>query len=875
MQRLVICLLCWFFLCVAAQGQGTATYSVVFTATWSTTTHPQSFPPSPHFSGLIGGIHNDNVTFWATGEVASPGIKAMAELGSKNPLRTEVEQSITDGMAEAVLSGGGIGRSPGSQRMQFTITPDFPLVTLVSMLAPSPDWFVGVRGHSLLEDGQWKQSDEVTLFVYDAGTDSGHSYTSPNQATNPPELITRLEDFPFLVDGVVEPVGTFTFTLENVEQPTTGFFRTQGKEIVNREGEPVAIKGLGLGGWLLPEGYMLHFPASETLGPGSLRNMREKIAELIGEDGAEEFFTLYRENYVAEKDIKAIAAWGFDHVRLPFHYNIFYDLESETFLEEGFDLLDTFLDWCRTYGLDVILDMHAAPGAQNEGDISDSDGEARLWTEPEKYWPPTIKIWAEIAGRYANEPLIIGYDLINEPVLPAQKPDGTPIPTSDLRDLYVEITEAIREVDTNHMVFIEGNYYATTFDEYLQVPFDDNMVYAFHKYWNPPDQGTINYLIDLRNNTNVPLWLGETGENSNYWYYGVIQLMDRQDPAIGWNWWTHKKIETITSPLSAPFAPGYEDVLEYWRGNKPRPSNEVARRGLLGMARGLDLDNCVLRPGVLASLTDPDYNTLREPFKEHVIPGNVFAVDYDVGNHGTTYHDSDLMNVGGGTTGNSGYQYRNDGVDIEISTDPEGFDYNVGWTERLEYLTYTVTVEESTGYDIDIRVASLGDGGQFRLYLNDDQIGESVTVNNTGGWQNWRSQKLSNVLLPAGTHILKLLVVQGGFNVNRMRFTKHLGTAQEEVAELPAEPRLLQAYPNPFSDHVRIVFESPGSVRARLEVYDILGRKMLVTPLQEYPAGKSTVTLRPDLAAGMYMFRLMLQDAHSVHEFSQPLVLSK
>ena len=149
---------------------------VVFASTWSANTHPASFPANPHFSGLIGGTHGDNVTFWAEGSLASDGIKNMAELGSKTPLDSEVEAAIQAGTADGLLSGGGILLSPGSVELTFDVNVDFPLVTLVSMVAPSPDWFVGVSSLSLLEEGSWVSSLAVQLFAYDAGTDSGVIY---------------------------------------------------------------------------------------------------------------------------------------------------------------------------------------------------------------------------------------------------------------------------------------------------------------------------------------------------------------------------------------------------------------------------------------------------------------------------------------------------------------------------------------------------------------------------------------------------------------------------------------------------------------------------------------------------------------------------
>jgi hypothetical protein len=193
---------------------GVATYTVTFESTWSAVSHPDSFPPNPHFSGLIGAGHNGTVSFWSEGELASPGIKNMAETGSKSPFTDEIAAAIAAGSADRTLSGDGIGTSPGTVSLTFDITEQFPLVTLVSMVAPSPDWFVGISSLNLLESSEWIESLSVELFAYDAGTDSGTTYTSADMATDPPENIARINSAPFLVNDEVPLLGTFTFTLQ-------------------------------------------------------------------------------------------------------------------------------------------------------------------------------------------------------------------------------------------------------------------------------------------------------------------------------------------------------------------------------------------------------------------------------------------------------------------------------------------------------------------------------------------------------------------------------------------------------------------------------------------------------------------------------------
>ena len=192
----------------------TARYQVVFNATWSQTTHPTNWPAGAHWSGLVGGTHNAAVHFWREGETASEGIRLMAERGQQATLLSEIAPAIASGTAHLPLAGGGIGTSPGSVTLTFpqAMNRDYPLVTLVSMIAPSPDWFAGVDSLSLITNGNWATSLTVTLYGYDAGTDSGPSYASPDQVTVPRGVVTRFAGFPAIQDGDLVPFGTFAFT---------------------------------------------------------------------------------------------------------------------------------------------------------------------------------------------------------------------------------------------------------------------------------------------------------------------------------------------------------------------------------------------------------------------------------------------------------------------------------------------------------------------------------------------------------------------------------------------------------------------------------------------------------------------------------------
>jgi hypothetical protein len=635
-----------------------------------------------------------------------------------------------------------------------------------------------------------------------------------------------------------------------IQNGNAQFLQASGTDIVDSTGTPVLLRGYGLGGWLVPEGYMLHIP-----GYGSPTYIDSLVRDLIGGQFANQFWNTYRANYVTEEDIQLIAQWGFNSIRLPFHYKNFYDDSLGIFRPEGFALLDTLLRWCENNQLYLILDMHCAPGGQNKDNISDSDGiEARLWTEPGFYQPMTIKIWKEIARRYVNDPRIGGYDFINEPVLPQGYSNQV------LRDFYIELTDSVRSVDPNHLIFIEGNWYATDFN-LLTPPWDSNMAYSFHKYWSITNTGSIQYLLDIRSQFNVPLWMGESGENSNVWYYESRILYENNN--VGWCWWAHKKLETITSPLSARIDPGYDAVLNYWRGSAPRPSQSTAVAALMQMAENLRLQHCDSRPGVLKALFDPDFGNLPEPYETLTIPGTIPAVYYDYGSIAIGYSDADFKNVNGpgGGVWNQGWNFRNDGVDIEPSSDPQGFTYNVGWIEDNEWLKYTVNVNTSGTYRAAFRVASTSSIGRIRIYMNNQPLSNVVPIPNTGGWQNWVTVNVENLQLNAGTHELIISFPTGGYNLNQMTFSITSTSIDEDKGSIQQKYELEQNYPNPFNPSTEIQFHLPENSMVELTILNLQGEIVEKIVNQYMIAGSYSVKYEASgLSSGIYFYRLKTEN---------------
>ena len=585
-----------------------------------------------------------------------------------------------------------------------------------------------------------------------------------------------------------------------------GYLHNVDGEIVEGNGEPILLRGFGLGGWLVPEGYMLHNQAW-IAGFESPTEIENHVIDLIGVDAAENFWNLYRENYVAQADIDQIAEWGFNHIRVPFHYKQFYD-STGTETPMGYAIIDELISWCEPYNMYIILDMHCAPGGQNGGPISDSDGTARLWLE-ESNKELTIQIWKEIATYYSDNTLIGGYDLINEPVLPGG------VSLEEFKQLYVDITNAIREVDTNHLLFIEGNWYGTDFAG-LTPPWDENMSYSFHKYWGQTDLSTIQSYINMRNNYGVPLWMGESGENSNHWYYEVFKLLEENN--IGWNFWTHKKVDKITSPFSAYVSPQYQIVIDYLSGNSSQPDPNIAGMGLTSFANSLKIENCLLRRGVVAALTDPEYGEVTKPYVPHSIPGTIPAAYYDVCARGLSYSDSDYWNDGDGGY-NDGWVFRNDGVDVEGS-DNLNIPYTVGWTEAGEWLGYTIQDVSPVTYNVTFSIAAPNSGGIFYAQLSGQNLGV-IDVPATGGWYNWEDLPAQTITLSEGEKFLKIQIVQAGFNIHSVTFDPVLSISNQRLN--PGKFLLGKPYPNPFNPSVKLNLTIEKQGEFQIKIHNVKG----------------------------------------------------
>ena len=569
------------------------------------------------------------------------------------------------------------------------------------------------------------------------------------------------------------PILFFTFSNLIISQNLS----TLGPYLKDDNSNNVILRGINLGGWMLQEPYLFQFTGAAD----SQHEFKEKLVEFIGQENTDNFYNAWYENFITQGDVDSLASYGFNSVRLPMHYDLFtLPIQEEpivgenTWLDLGFYMVDNLLDWCETNNMYLILDLHAAPGGQGFGsDINDYNPNLPSLWESEENKNKTIALWGKLAERYADEPWIGGYDLLNE--------THWDLAENELRNFYIDVTNEIRQFDQSHIIFIEGNGYANDFSG-LTPPWDDNMVYSFHKYWSFND--SLEWVTWIRNEYGVPLWMGEGGENSNQWFTEAIKMFE--DNYIGWAFWPWKKLESISAPFEISSNSNYESLINYFRGDSNAPSVENAVDGLMQLAEDSHISNNRFQRDVVDAMIRQVSSNETLPFDElNNIPGVLYASDYDLGPMGYAYSDADYatyhINTDNFQAWNQGWQYRNDGVDIENSSDSDGNGFQVGFTNDDEWLLFTVEVQESGFYNIVTRYASTS-SGLFSLELDGFPIVDNIILYNTGSYSNFVNKLTQGIYLPAGTYKLKMKMITGGYNLSSVNFD-----ISEEIPEFSIE----------------------------------------------------------------------------------------
>ena len=380
------------------------------------------------------------------------------------------------------------------------------------------------------------------------------------------------------------------------------FLGIKNQHVITPEGKPFFIQGINLGNWLNPEGYMFLFKDVS-----SYRLIDQAFREMVGSDFTDQFWKAFKDNYITREDIAYIKQTGMNSIRLPFHYKSFTDedylgLKSN---QDGFARIDSVIKWCKEEGLYVILDMHDAPGGQTGDNIDDSYGYPWLF-ESEESQQLFCEIWEKIANRYKDEPAILGYDLLNEPI--ATHFNNKEEINKHLVPVYKKGIESIRSVDKNHIILLGGAQWNSNFTMFDEKAIDSKMMYTCHRYWCDTLQTNLQDFVDFRTKVNLPLYMGETGENTDEWVGAFRRLMERNN--MGWHFWPYKKMEKTSCMVRINKPANWDLIIQYTQQPRnnfneiraARPDQALVKQAMLELLENMKFANCLKNPGYIEAL---------------------------------------------------------------------------------------------------------------------------------------------------------------------------------------------------------------------------------------------------------------------------------
>ncbi len=522
----------------------------------------------------------------------------------------------------------------------------------------------------------------------------------------------------------------FSYAQSKQEKNLT-FLHTSGQDMLNESGEKIFLKGVGLGNWLLPEGYMWKFG-----GLGDRPRKIEKVVEdLIGKEKATHFWKTYRQNFITEADIKRIAELGYNSVRPALNARLFLtEEENPEYVEEGFQLMDSLVSWCKKYKVYVIIDMHGAPGGQTGANIDDSPNDIPELFIDKKYEEQLINLWVEIAQKYKDEPTVAAYDLLNEP-LPkatgaAEKYKHLLVP------LYKRVTAEIRKVDTKHMITLEGFDWSNDWSVFDK-PFDSNVFYQFHYYcWARPDNlNNIDEYLIKRKELNTPIWVGEMGEKGNAIHWASSQYLEANN--IGFSLWPWKKMDTQNTPYSIKKPENWDLISEYTRKG-PKPDSALAEKALNDFLENIKLANC----DYFEDVTNAIFNR---------IPGIIEAENYGYEGYNRSYFVLDTLNK-------SEFYRKDEPVKIKLdSKDKDQF-----WSEqsvelqKTEWVVYNFESLESREYQLALRASTKTKPSKIIIIVNGKKYhftinNKDLDIVNTGTFNLMKGKNKVQILVKSNT----------------------------------------------------------------------------------------------------------------------------
>mmetsp|Transcript_6839 Transcript_6839/g.15117 ORF Transcript_6839/g.15117 Transcript_6839/m.15117 type:complete len:967 (+) Transcript_6839:113-3013(+) len=521
------------------------------------------------------------------------------------------------------------------------------------------------------------------------------------------------------------------------------FVSTSGTKILDEYGDDLFFNGINLGNWLVWEGYLMMGDFNYRTHTGFFNSLSDALG---GDDKAAEFEYQWRLNYVDEKAISDLSDLGFNSVRVPFNFKLFY--REGQIVDDGFEFFDRVIGFCRTYGMYILLDMHGAPGYQNPGDHADNvDSNANQPRETVKFWDGNnvqlaASIWRHIAAYYKDEPVVWGYDLVNEPVPQSGR-------EYELLPSYVEMRNAIREVDVNHIIVAEGSWWGSDLTKIdwkdptvqqatgINQAWDSKLVYQIHHYG--PASGTYGR-EQITQNLNIPIFIGEYGETNED---NLLAITDWAKQTLeGYFPWSFKKMSHDRCLWTIPPNSAYDAVKAYINSGGTPPTHlypDMIEFAQVNIKNGHSSHEWhrgfynAIKPTITCSEA-----------ASFIVPGLIQAEDY-CGQFGVQLEET--SDVGGGS--------------------------NIGFLDPNDYTEYSIAVVSGGEYTFEARVASQYASGQIEVQI-DGMSHAVLDVPNTNGWQSWTT--ISTVLsLSSGKHILRLFFPDGNFNLNWVSFSESQG----------------------------------------------------------------------------------------------------
>jgi aryl-phospho-beta-D-glucosidase BglC (GH1 family) len=514
------------------------------------------------------------------------------------------------------------------------------------------------------------------------------------------------------------------------------FLHSDGQIIVNENGQKVLLQGVGLGNWMLPEGYMWKFG-----GKGDRPRKIEKIvADFLGQEKAAKFWETYRKNYITEADIKRIAELGYNSVRPALNSRLFItEGENNQFVDEGFQLLDSLVARCKRNHIYVIIDMHGAPGGQTGQNIDDSpNNEPELFSNP-KNQDLLVKLWVKIADRYKDEPTVAAYDLLNEPL--PERTGAAAKYKDQLVPVYQRLIKAIREVDQKHMFTLEGYNWANNWSEFKEA-LDKNMCFQFHYYcWSNPDNlNDISNFLKQQKELNTPIWVGETGERNNTIYFATTQYFEKHN--IGWSFWPWKKMDTSNTPYSIKSPEGWNDIAAYSRSEDKDLITKVNAEKIFNeFLENIKIENCTYFPDVVNSM-------MRR------VPLKIEAENYG--------HDGYLISYQVNDTINKSINYRkNEPVKIQvIGQDLRKSSGQYITLDSGEWTEYKCKASKKITCKVSMQIKAVKQPAEIILWINGKS--NELKVNQT----EWTELKLNPQVFRKDENEIKFEVKNGSVNLD-------------------------------------------------------------------------------------------------------------